>query len=116
MIMEIRIIDQSISQAELEKLAEETFGDMIKGVVDVEKGVMALGGELHEDAEALLLENGSNQQSLWGINILPQKPKEDRIEFTSLINIRPSRGYRSMEIEDEEIKEKIKNIIDGLID
>lgn len=113
--MILKLVNQKISEEELKKIAQETFGDMVKAAVDVEKGIMALGGELHADGEALLLEQGSQQENLWGINIFPERPKENFIEFTSLINIRPSEGQRAMEIQDEGIKEKIKTIVDQLI-
>lgn len=114
--MAIRIIRKIISKKELKKLAIESFGDMVKVVVDVKREIMAIGGELHAEAEAILLENGSDQKDLWGINIYPDKPKNQRIEFTALINIRPSMGSRSMEINDKMTKNKIKKIIDKLIE
>lgn len=88
---------------------------MIKCVVDVEKDIIAIDGELHADLEELLLENNSSSQDLWGINLYLEKEKEDRIEYTALINIRPSLDNRGMEIESNTIKDKIKNIIDRLI-
>lgn len=71
-------------------MAEGLFGNMVKAVVDVDRKVMALDGELRADEEALLLESGSRQESLWGINIYPELEGPDRIEFDSMINIRPS--------------------------
>lgn len=113
--MDIKIVTDKISQEELLKMAKGGFGDMLKAVVDVEKEIMAVGGELHADAEAVLLEQGCDQENLWGINIYPEKSGEDLIEYSSLINIRPRRGNRSMEIEDTEVRGKIKNIINKLI-
>lgn len=113
--MEIKIIREKITKNELKKIAMHGFGTMIKAVVDIEKETMALGGELHSDANNLLLENSSEQRNLWGINIYPDKPKEKWVEFTALINIRPSLGNRTMEIQDPKIKEKIKEIVDKLI-
>jgi hypothetical protein len=112
--MDIKIVSEKISNAELLQMAKEGFGDMIKAVVDVERGIIAVGGELHADAEAVLLENGSKQENLWGINIYPGKSAEEQIEFTSLINIRPSVGNRAIEIQDENIKQIIKKIWTGL--
>jgi len=111
----IKIIKDEITGEELKKLAEETFIDMAKAVVDVEKEIMAIGGELHADAEGLLIENGSEQKNLWGINIYINKPKEEQIQFISLINVRPSAGNSSMEIRDPAIKERIKKIVEKLI-
>lgn len=113
--MKIKIIKKKIGQEELRKFARETFGEMVKAVVDLGQGVLAIGGELHADEEALLLKNGSRQENLWGINIYPDKPRNQRIEYSALINIRPSLGYRSMEIKSPEIRKKIKGIVDRLI-
>lgn len=114
-ISDMKIIKNPLSQSELENFAQETFGDFVKAVVDIEKELMAVGGELHADEEALLLENGSMQKNLWGCNIFPQKSRADWIEFDSMINIRPSQGNRSREIQDAGVREKIKNIVDKLI-
>src|SRR3989338_9704504 len=100
---EIKIIIDKISLPELKKKAEERFGDMVKGVVDLEKGIMGIGGEMHADEEALLLENGSKQVDLWGINLYPDNKGDDFVEFDSMINIRPRQGNRSSGVEVGEI-------------
>jgi hypothetical protein len=114
-IYKIRIIKEPITFEELKKIAEERYGDMVKAVVDVEREIMVLGGDLHSDEEAFLLENGSLQENLWGINLWIEKPFEEMIEFDSIINIRPKQGNRSRFIEDENIRSKIKEIIKKLI-
>ncbi|HCJ67421.1 MAG TPA: hypothetical protein DHV62_08915 [Elusimicrobia bacterium] len=111
----MKIIKDKISIAELKKMAEEMFGDLVKAVVDVEKGILVVGGELHSDEEALLIENGSNQQTLWGINLYPEIKDESWIEFDALINLRPSQGNRSRGIDNPEIREKIIEIVNNLI-
>ena len=83
----MKIITDSISLDEIKQMAEQMFGNMVKVVADVDKKIMAIDGELHADEEALLLENGSKQQSLWGINIYPELCGEDFIEFDSMINL-----------------------------
>lgn len=92
------------------------FGDLVKAVVDVEKNIMAIGGDLHADEEALLLDHGSKQQNLWGINIYPGEPKEKWIEYDSMINIRPSQGNRSRDVQDLAVRKKIIKIVEGLIE
>jgi hypothetical protein len=114
-IYKIRIIKEPITFEALKKIAEERYGDMVKAVVDVEREIMVLGGDLHSDEEAFLLENGSLQENLWGINLWIEKPFEEMIEFDSIINIRPKQGNRSRFIEDENIRSKIKEIIKKLI-
>lgn len=113
--MNIRIIENSISKDELAGIAKERFGDLVKAVVDAEKEIMAIGGDLHADEEAALLENGSWQENLWGINFYPDKSGEDFIEFDSMINIRPGQGNRSRGVDDPKARERIKEIVRKLI-
>ena len=88
---------------------------MVKGVVDIEQEIMALGGELHADEEAFLLENGSQQRNLWGINLYPDMGGADFLEFDSMINIRPSQNNRSRDVEDHQNRKKIQIIIRKLV-
>ncbi len=112
----MEIIKDKISLEELEKLAEEMFGDLVKAVVDIEKKIMAVGGELHADEESLLIESGSEQKNLWGINIYPENKNEERIEFDSMINLRPSDGNRSRGVDDPNTQKIIIKIVDNLIE
>lgn len=112
----MEIITKQIALSKLKTECMSIFSDMIKADVDIEKRVIAVDAELHADLETLLLENGSHQQHIWGINLYPTKSKENFIEFTSLINIRPSQNNLSMEVEDREIKHTIEDIIKELID
>lgn len=105
------ILEKPVTRAELIELAENFYGDMVKGVVDVDKELLALDAELHSDLEGLLLGEGSQQEALWGINLYPEAEDEDFLEFDSLINIRPRQGNRSRYVENEEIREKIRIIV-----
>ena len=111
----MQILQQPISREELRSLAENTFGDMIKCVADVSEKLLALDAELHADLERLLLENGSAQENLWGFNLYPDEEGEDFIEYDSLINIRSWQGNPSRDVEDPEIREAIKAIVDKFI-
>lgn len=111
----IRIVKEKISLVELKQIAEERFGDMVKGVVDLGKGIMALGGEMHADEEAVLLNNGSKQENLWGINLYPDVSGEDFVEFDSMINIRPRQNNRSRNVEDEETRRQILVVVNKLV-
>ena len=113
--MTIKIIKKPISKTELLDIAKNQFGDFVKAVIDVGKEIIAVGGELHADEETLLLQNGSRQENLWGINIYPEKSEEEWIAFDSMINIRPSSGNRSRGVENLKMQEKIKTIIKKLI-
>ena len=112
---EIVIISAPISAQRLSEIAERRFGDMVKAVVDTERRVVALGGELHSDEELALIEQGSEQVNLWGINIHPDKPRSEWVEFDSLINIRPRLGNRSRSVEDAAIRILICEIVDSLV-
>jgi len=112
----IRVISTKISMDELKKIAEKRFGDLVKAVVDVNKMIMAIGGELHADEEAFLLERGSTQSDLWGINLYPYSSFPEMTEFDSMINIRPSQGNRSHVVEDESIRKNILKIVRNLIE
>lgn len=111
----MKIVRDNISITELKKIAEETFGNLVKAVVDVEKGIMVVGGELHSDEEALLLEDGSEQKNLWGINLYPELEGSDWIEFDSLINLRPNQGNRTRGIENPQLQKKIIAIVNRLV-
>jgi len=114
--MTIEIIRRPISRARLSSLAEAQFGDMVKAVVDVERGVMAIGGELHSDEEAALIEDGSAQEHLWGINLYPAEQGDAWLEFDSMINVRPSQGNRSRNVEDSALRDRIRRIVTGLVE
>lgn len=113
--MIIRVVENVISVNDLREIAKEYYVDMIKGVADISREIICVGGEYHMDANMKILEHGSVQADVWGFNIFPDKPKEEWIEFTSLINIRPQAGNKSMEVEDETIREKMRDIINRKI-
>lgn len=109
------IIDKAINRKILAEMAQNFYGEMIKGVVDIDRQIMALDAELHSDLEKLLLEDGSNQESLWGINLYPDVEGDDFIEFDSLINISPRRNNYSRDVEDEVVRSQIRSIVNNLI-
>ena len=112
---EIILIEKPISTIELKQIAQKRFGDMVKAVVDIDKKIMAIGAGLHADEEAFLLEKESLQENLWGINIYPDLEMPDRIEFDSMINIRPRQNNRSRGIENEKIRNQILEVIKILV-
>jgi hypothetical protein len=113
--MPLELINSPIKKERLFEIANERFGDLVKAVVDIEKEVMAVGGELHSDEEALLLEQGSLQRNLWGINIYPDKIGNEMIEFDSIINLRPSHNNRSRGVNDPSAREKIYSAVKKLV-
>lgn len=113
---EMKIIKESISKAELKRLASEQFGDVIKVVVDIAQEIMAIGGEFHSDMEVLLAENeNSKREDTWGINLYPDEAEEGFIEFDSMINLKPVHGNRTRNVEDEIIQKKIREIINRIV-
>lgn len=111
----MKIVIDKITLAELLNMAKNMYGNLVKAVVDVEKEIMAVDAELHADEEKILLEQGSKQANLWGINLYPEITGEDFIEFDSMINLRPSQGNRSRSVDSVETQEKIKTIVAKLI-
>ena len=112
----LQIVRQPIPRSRLEAIAEEQFGDMVKAVVDVTRGVMAIGGELHSDEEAALLDDGSRQADLWGINLYPAEADEDWIEYDSMINVRPAQGNRSRDVQAEAVRQRIRDVVHSLVE
>ena len=109
------IVKDKISLNDLSRIAKEVFGNLVKAVVDIEKEIMVINGELHSDEEALLLENDSKQENLWGINLYPGIKDDSWIEFDSIINIRPSQNNSSRGIENPEICKRIVKIVNKLV-
>ncbi len=107
----MKIITQRLTLDELQRMAVGMFGNMVKAVVDIDRELLAVDGELHSDLEALLIENGSRQKSLWGINLYPEMLGDDFIEFDSMINMRPSQGNRSRGVESAQTREKIIQVV-----
>jgi hypothetical protein len=110
----MKIITEKITIEELKEFGEGFFENMIKAVADIDLEIMAIGAEMHSDEEMALLDNGSKQEYLWGFNILFDMPREDWLEFDSMINIRPKQN-RSRYVENQEIREKVINIVNNLI-
>ena len=113
--MPIRIVSAPVSLDELRRMAADQFGDFVKAVVDLGRGVMAIGWELHADEEALLLQHGARQADLWGINLYPDRATAELVEFDSMINVRPSQGNRSRGVEDSVARRQIQEIIERLV-
>jgi hypothetical protein len=104
-----------IDRDELRQLAAGRFGDLVKGVIDLRREILVLDAELHADQEAELLAGGSRQSDLWGINLYPDLPDEDWIEFDSMINLRPSAGNHSRGVEDPSVRRKITELVNRLV-
>jgi hypothetical protein len=111
----IQIVRDPITLDDLRRVAREQFGEMVKAVVDEAQGIMAIGGELHADEEAVLLDQGSRQADLWGINLYPDAAGIERVEFDSMINVRPAQGNRSRSVTDPALQVRIRDIVSQLV-
>jgi len=113
---DMEVVRESVTLDHLVELAESGFGNLVKAVVDVSQGIMAVGAEMHADEKAALLGLGSSQADLWGVNLHPsQYGQSDWIEFDSMINIRPRQGNRSRGVNDPAAQEKIVAVVAHLV-
>lgn len=111
------IVQDKINLVDLKQMAEKMFGNLVKAVVDLEKGILAMDAEMHADLEKELIENGSAQENLWGINLYPEFfGAENFVEFDSMINIRPWQNNRSRGVEDKNTQSKILEIVNKLVE
>ena len=103
----MKVVD-TITVKELSEMAAEMYGNLVKAVVDLKRGSLVVDAEMHADEEQYLLESGSAQKDLWGINLYPEKFDSGAfIEFDSMINIRPRQQNMSRNVEDETIRKQI---------
>ena len=111
--MNMRIVKEPITSKELSEFVQEGYtGRLVKAVVDIKQGIMAVGGELHADEEVLLMgQEGTQRDDTWGINIYPEKSNEDFIEFDSMMNLKPALGNRTRGVEDENTRKKIVEVV-----
>jgi len=107
----IHLLKEPANSAQIQEMLQEYEG-MIKIVVDVRRRFLSGGGEMHADCESILLDDGSEQDDLWGANWYPN---EQRIEFESLINIRPRLGNRNILIQDENLRKHVESVIRELL-
>jgi len=113
--MQIALVDAPIMRRRLKEIGEPQFGTYVKAVVDVDKAIMAVGGDFHADEEAFLLDHGSSQTNLWGINLYFDMELPEMVEFDSVINIRSVQNNPSRGVEDPEIRARIMEIIRTLV-
>lgn len=113
--MKVTIIREKAPKDQIKALAEANYGSMFKLAVDIERKILAAGGEFHADGEQMLIGDGSKQKDIWGANYYPFEKAPQRIQYTALINIRPQDNNKGMLIENETIRHKIKAIVESLL-
>ena len=111
----MKVVSGQFTLGELREMGSRTFGDMVKAVVDVDRQLLAVDAELHSDLQALLIENGSLPQNLWGVRLYPYLDGEEFVEFRSKINLRPAQGNRSLVVESAETRERILRVLEKRI-
>ncbi len=103
---------EKISIDELSEMAENMYGNFVKAVVDIEKNILVVDAEMHVDMEQFLLEQNSEQNNLWGINLYPENyGKDNFVEFDSMINIRPRQNNPTRDVLDQNVRTTIKKIV-----
>ena len=107
----IHLLKEKAAPTQIQDMLQE-YENMIKIVVDIRRSYLSGGGEMHADCESVLLEDGSEQDDLWGANWYPS---EQRIEFESLINIRPRLGNRNILIQDENLRKQVESVTRELL-
>lgn len=112
---DILIVKAPIGMDVLEQLAKAWHRKLVKGVADVEKNIIALGGDWHIDANNILIADGSEQKNLWGFNVYLKKKGDEAIEYESLINIRPLQGSKKMELTDKGLRAEVRTLVGKLI-
>ena len=111
----MKLVDTYITRSELKKMSSRTFGGLVKAVVDVKKKIMVVNADMHSDEEKYLLEKGSKQDDVWGINLYPNQKGEEFIEFNSMINIRPRLNNFTRGIDNYKLRSKITDIVISLV-
>lgn len=105
-------IDDTISIEDLKAMSERMYGSLVKAAVDLERNILVVDMDMHADGEAFLLDGGSKQENLWGINLHPDEYGTDEfVEFDSMINIRPRQQNPSRDVLDNLVREKIIKIV-----
>jgi len=104
-----------ISKQDLALIAQNHFANMVKAIVDIKKEIILIDAKLHADEEAYLIQQGSKQENLWGINLYPDLEGNNFIEFDCPINLRPSQNNLTRNIDNPQIRKKIINLVSKLI-
>lgn len=111
----MEIVRTSVPLTYLRSIASKEFGIVVKAVVDVDRELMAINADMHADLERFLIENESNQHSLWGIYLWPEKTGDSFLELGALTNIRPRNNNFSRDVEDETVRARIRSIVGRLV-
>jgi len=112
----MKLVDKKIALTELKKMSLRMFGGLVKAVVDIKREKMVVDGAMHADEEKMLLDDGSKQDDLWGINLYPDLSEKDFIEFDSIINIRPRLNNLSRGVDNKKIRKKIIEVVNKLVE
>ena len=107
----VHLLRSRATKQQLDEMLRE-LGTYIKLAVDIGRGVLAGGGVLHADCEAVLIENGSKQEDIWGADWIPST---QQIRYEALINIRPRYNNPSMEITDQSICDRVAEVVQHLL-
>lgn len=102
----IHIIRSKATGQQLTDMLDE-LGSYIKPAVDTHRGILAGGGALHADCEAVMLSDGSRQADIWGADWIPAT---QQVHYEALINISSRRNNPGMTIMDPAIRDRVRAI------
>ncbi len=111
----MQLVDKTISLEDLKKMSEKIYGKMIKAIVDTERNILVIDVGMHSDAELFLLDKGSKQENLWGINFHPNNDKKNWVEFDSIINIRPYDNNRTRGVDNPALQKLIISLVNKMV-
>ncbi len=113
--MQTRIVREKLKPEAVREIVISEFGDMAKVDVDIVRQILVIGGEWHSEGQDLLVKDGSSGEDVWGCNYYPFRGTDKRIEYNSLINLKPSLGARDMEIQESRIRQNMREVIESLL-
>jgi hypothetical protein len=111
----MKIVTESISISELKEMSNRVFGGLVKAVIDIKKEIMVVDADMHADEEKVLIESGSKQDDLWGINLYPKLTEKNFIEYDSMINVRPRLNNFTRSVENKDLQKQIVDIVNKLV-
>jgi len=105
------VLDRKITPEEFQRV-REAYEDYIKTVVDIEKDLLAVGGEYHIDCEQALIETGSKASNLYGGGY---RVSTKEVDYMAMSNYKPALGKLTYEISDIKVRERLKELTEEFL-
>lgn len=101
---------------DLTRYARDTFGDMAKIAVDIERGIIAIGCRIHAECRDMLVNDGSRTSDVWGASVFPDRKGEERISYISTsVNPQLQPDKPVAEIASVDIRDCVREIVERLL-